>query len=54
MAGREKKGIDYASSKVFKGANYLITTIDRNKEENIKLIEKLAYNIGFKKVKNNS
>lgn len=51
MAGREKKGIDYASSKVFKGANYLITTIDRNKEENIKLIEKLAYNIGFKKVR---
>ncbi|MBB6623968.1 prephenate dehydrogenase [Clostridium gasigenes] len=51
MAGREKKGIDYASSKVFKGANYLITTIDSNKEENIKLIEKLAYNIGFKKVR---
>lgn len=51
MAGREKKGIDYASSQVFKGANYLITTIDRNKEENIKLIEEIAYNIGFKKVR---
>lgn len=51
MAGREKKGIDYASSEVFKGANYLITTIDSNKEENIKLIEEVAYNIGFKKVR---
>lgn len=51
MAGREKKGIDYASSSVFKGANYLITVIDRNKEENIDKIEKLAYEIGFKKVK---
>lgn len=51
MAGREKKGIDYASSAVFKGANYLITTINSNKEENIKLIEDIAYNIGFKKVR---
>lgn len=51
MAGREKKGIDYASSQVFKGANYLITTIDRNKEENIELIEKIAYDMGFKKVR---
>lgn len=51
MAGREKKGIDYASSSVFKGANYLITIIDRNKEENIKLIEEIAYNIGFKKIR---
>lgn len=51
MAGREKKGIDYASSEVFKGANYLITAISRNKEENIKLIENIAYDIGFKKVR---
>ena len=51
MAGREKKGIDYATSSVFKGANYLITTTDRNKESSIKLIEDMAYKIGFKKVK---
>lgn len=51
MAGREKKGIDYASSEVFKGANYLITVIERNKESNIELIEEIAYNIGFKKVR---
>lgn len=51
MAGREKKGIDFASSQVFKGANYILTPIDRNKEENLDLIEKLAYEIGFKRVR---
>lgn len=51
MAGREKRGIDFASSKVFKHANYIITPIERNKEENIKLIENLAYEIGFKRVR---
>lgn len=51
MAGREKKGFDYASNEVFKGANYLITVTESNKEENIQFIEKLAYEIGFKKVR---
>ncbi len=51
MAGREKRGIDFASSKVFKGANYIITPVERNKEENIKVIEDLAYEIGFKRVR---
>lgn len=51
MAGREKKGIDFATSQVFKGANYILTPVDRNKEENLKLIEDLAYKIGFKRVK---
>jgi prephenate dehydrogenase len=51
MAGREKKGIDYATSEVFKGANYLITTTEKNKEENIRLIENIAYEMGFKRVK---
>ena len=51
MAGREKKGIDYASKEVFKGANYLITVTDRNKEENIKLLENIIYDMGFKKIK---
>ncbi|WP_160693408.1 prephenate dehydrogenase [Clostridium sp. C2-6-12] len=51
MAGREKKGIDFATSQVFKGANYIITPVARNKEQNLKLIEDLAYQIGFKRVK---
>jgi prephenate dehydrogenase len=51
MAGREKKGIDFASSQVFKGANYILTPVARNKEENLNMIEALAYKIGFKRVK---
>ena len=51
MAGREKKGIDYATNQVFKGANFLITVTDRNKDENLDLIENLAYKMGFKHIK---
>ncbi|MDS0525533.1 prephenate dehydrogenase [Clostridium sp. SHJSY1] len=51
MAGREKKGIDFATDKVFMNANYLITPIKRNKEENIKVVENLAKEIGFKRIR---
>lgn len=51
MAGREKKGIDFASSEVFKGANYIITPTEKNKEKNINIIEKMARDIGFKSIK---
>ncbi len=51
MAGREKKGIDFASSQVFKGANYILTPVSRNKEENLSMVEDLIYKIGFKRVK---
>ena len=50
MAGREKKGIDYATNEVFKGANFLIIETEKNKEENLKLIENLAYEIDRKSV----
>lgn len=50
MAGREKKGLEYSSSEVFQGANYIITPNARNKESSIDLIEKIARNIGFKRV----
>ncbi|MBQ6820090.1 MAG: prephenate dehydrogenase [Clostridium sp.] len=51
MAGREKRGIDFASKEVFKGANYLITVTERNKKENIELLEKIIYDMGFKRIK---
>ena len=51
MAGREKKGIDYASAEVFQGANYIVTPISRNKEESVQLVENLAKNIGFTRVR---
>lgn len=47
----EKRGIDYASKEVFRGANYLITVTDKNKEENIKILEDIIYDMGFKRIK---
>ena len=51
MAGREKMGFDFASDAVFKGANYLITPLPRNKEESLQLVESLALELGFKRVR---
>lgn len=50
MAGREKKGIDFSSGEVFRGANYLIIPNERNRKESIKLIEDLVRAIGFKRI----
>lgn len=51
MAGREKKGIDFASDEVFKEANYIITPTGRNNIKNLEFIENLILDIGFKRVK---
>ncbi|HCW54669.1 MAG TPA: prephenate dehydrogenase/arogenate dehydrogenase family protein [Clostridium sp.] len=51
MAGREKKGIDFASAEVFQGANYILTPVDRNHPENLDMIEKLVKKLGFKRVR---
>lgn len=50
MAGRESKGLGYATKDIFNNANYLITPTDKNKEENIKRIEELVKAIGFKSI----
>ena len=47
MAGREKKGIEFASRKVFIGANFIITKTDKNKEANIDEVKFLAKKMGF-------
>jgi len=51
MAGREKMGFDFASDTVFKGANYLLTPLPQNKEESLRLVESLALELGFKRVR---
>lgn len=51
MAGREKKGIAFADAQVFQGANYLITPVETNREENIVQIENLARTLGFRSVR---
>lgn len=50
MAGRETSGVRSASSEIFQGANYIITPTDRNKKENIDIIEDLVREIGFKNI----
>lgn len=51
MAGREKRGIEYSSNYIFKKANFIITPIERNKKENIEIIENLVYSLRFKNIK---
>ena len=50
MAGREKRGIDFADSKVFKNANYIIIKDEKNKKDNLELLSEIVKLIGFKKV----
>lgn len=50
MAGREKRGIDFADSKVFKNANYIIIKDEKNKRENLELLSEIVKQMGFKKV----
>ena len=48
MAGREKRGIDYADSGVFKNANYILIKAD-NKEKNINLMKEIIEKLIIKK-----
>jgi prephenate dehydrogenase len=50
MAGREKKGFDYASARVFKGANYILTPLPHNQEKSLRTVEALVLSLGFKRV----
>ena len=50
MAGREDKGVDFASSEVLRGANFLITPTPENKPESINTIKQLAEDCGFGRI----
>ncbi|HIZ71373.1 MAG TPA: prephenate dehydrogenase [Candidatus Atopostipes pullistercoris] len=50
MAGKESQGFEYADGDVFEEANYLITPIESNKQENIKFLTTILKTIGFKRV----
>ncbi|QZY53644.1 prephenate dehydrogenase [Crassaminicella profunda] len=50
MAGREYKGLSFASKDIFVGANYILTPTPYNKKENIALIEKIVKGIGCKNI----
>ena len=51
IAGREKKGLDFASKGVFKNANYILVDTEYNKSKNIDILENIIYSIGFSKIK---
>ena len=50
MAGREKRGFDFASAEVFDGANYILTPLPENRPENLDLVENLVLQMGFGRV----
>jgi prephenate dehydrogenase len=50
MAGKESQGFAYADSEVFHGANYLLTPIPSNKQENIDFLTELLETLGFKRI----
>ncbi len=51
MAGREKKGFEFADDSVFLGANFIITPTEKTLEENIQKISRLALQMGFGNIK---
>lgn len=51
MAGREKRGFEYASKEVFKNANYILIEHPDNKKESIRFMEEFVSTLGFKSVK---
>lgn len=50
MAGREKRGFDFASAEVFDGANYILTPLEQNRPENLDMVERLVLDMGFGRV----
>ncbi|MBX4266870.1 prephenate dehydrogenase [Clostridium estertheticum] len=50
MAGKEESGLKAASKDMFKNANYIITPINGNDEENVSLISDIARGMGCKRV----
>lgn len=51
MAGKESQGFTYADGDVFQDANYLLTPIESNKEENLTFLTDLLITLGFKHVR---
>ncbi len=50
MAGRERSGVEYADSKVFIGANYIITPTEKNTDEAKAICRALGELLGFSRI----
>ena len=50
VAGSEKTGVYNSDEKIFEGANFVITPVKSNKQENLKIVERLAEEMKFKNI----
>ena len=50
MAGREVYGIRNADSRIFKGANYIVTPTEANSEAAVRTVEQLGEALGFARI----
>ena len=50
MAGREGSGVENADSKIFVGANYIVTPTEKNSKEAIGVCKRLGKVLGFKMI----
>ena len=50
MAGREKSGVEFSDSSVFKGANYIVVPTDKNTDSAIQICKSLGLALGFSKI----
>lgn len=50
MAGREVYGIRNADSRIFQGANYIVTPTEANSESAVRTVEQLGETLGFTRI----
>lgn len=50
MAGREVYGVENADCGIFRGANFIITPVERSSESGIAIVENIATALGFRKI----
>ena len=50
MAGREGRGVQFSSSEVFRGANYIVTPTKKNSEQAIEVCCELGRVLGFARI----
>ncbi len=50
MAGREVSGVENADSKIFHGANYIVTPTEKNTKEAVETCKQLGRTLGFKMI----
>ena len=50
MAGRERSGVQYANTEMFRDANYIVTPTEKNTAEAIAFAEELGRELGFRTI----